>query len=113
MSRHRIIKDFAEKTGRMVGNVRCHAVRHYTLALFKISRKPECHSGSHVFDFLHKPIVYGVVHLLYSVMTSDSVNKGTFAARSCSAVNLFIFVYVSEYSYVEGGGYFVAICGQI
>ncbi len=28
---------------------------------------------SHNFDFLHKPIVYGVVHLLYSVVTSNSV----------------------------------------
>ncbi len=53
------------------------------------------------------------MHLLYGVVTSDSVNKGTFAARSCFAVNLFIFVNVSEDSYVEGEGYFVAICGKI
>ena len=36
------------------------------------------HSGSHVFDcdidFLHKLIMYGVVHLVHGVVTSDSVS---------------------------------------
>ncbi len=31
--------------------------------------------GSHDFHFLHKPIVYGVAHLLYGVALSDSVIK--------------------------------------
>ena len=49
MSRHWILKDIEGKTGHMVGNVLCHAMRHRTL-LVEETRK--FHSGSHVFDHM-------------------------------------------------------------
>ncbi len=77
MSRHRTLKDIEEKTGHMVGNERCRATGHRTLLVNihverKISLWQPCF-WSHDFDFLHKPIMYGVVHLLYGVVTSDNV----------------------------------------
>ena len=55
MTRHRTINDIEQKSGHMV------------------SETPLPIGWSHDFNFPAKVMVYGVVHLLYGVVASDSV----------------------------------------
>ncbi len=68
IARHHTIKDIEENSWSHDQNVRCRAAQHHTISI----RQP-CF-WSHDFNFLHKPIVYGVAHLLYGVALSASVN---------------------------------------
>ncbi len=76
IARHHTIKDIEDNNWSHDKNVWCRAAHHTVAVLHfggeKIFSRQPCF-WSHDFNFLHKPIVYGVVHLLYGVALSDSV----------------------------------------
>ncbi len=74
IARHRTIKDIEENNWSHGTNVRCCAARHRTAAVLKTTKWTFLYASfAYDFHFLHKPIVYGVAHLLYGVALSDSV----------------------------------------
>ncbi len=98
IARNHTIKDIEENNWSHDQIVRCRAARHHTAAVLETTKWTICATPiggvilqklplcgekifsrqpcywSHDFNFLHKPIVYGVAHLLYGVALSASVS---------------------------------------